>query len=426
MGDGGFMRILRGPLASIVLTAALACSAQGGAERNGGGPSGTGGVNAATGGAPAFNPPGAVGGVPGTGSGSGFLDPGGDPIPGDAGACRGSSMAAEKIIVDIPVTITEREPVAVFIMQDRSSSMVGIAGNPEGWNQASGAINSFVTDPASDGLDVALAFFPTMAGTGVCDGSDCGTPVVPMGRLPQIASSLTNAMVAASPAGIILPLLTPTECALRGMINSCKAHMQSTGERCVAILVTDGAPTLCNLDVNALSQIAADGLAQGVTTYTLGMQGSDFNVLNAISQAGGSDCDVNGPNFACDVQTGQAAFLAAMNAIRGEISRTETRQEIQSTQLECDWVIPEPPEGETFDREQVNVDFGADGIATQTIGAVPSEADCALYQGGWYYDDPANPTQIHACPTTCDVIKSSIGARIDIKFGCATIPSVVW
>jgi hypothetical protein len=230
-------------------------------------------------------------------------------------------------------------------------------------------------------------------------------------------------MTNASPAGAFLPLLTPTECALRGMINSCKAHTAATGEKCVAIMVTDGAPTLCNLDVNALAQIAADGFANGVLTFTLGMAGSDFNVLNALSQAGGSDCDPNGPNFACDVQAGQQAFLDAMNAIRGEVSTTVTNTVIQSTTLDCEWEIPDPPEGRTFDKNQVNVEFEADGIVRQTIGAVPSQADCAQYQGGWYYDDPSAPARLSACPSTCDIIQASTGARIDILLGCETIVS---
>src|SRR5205823_4507198 len=92
-------------------------------------------------------------------------------------------------------------------------------------------------------------------------GGDCGMPVVPIASLPGNANAMSSAMQAQTPTGLAF---TPTECALRGMINTCLQYhaMSPTGEPCVAVLVTDGTPTQCNTDETALTAIIADGKAK--------------------------------------------------------------------------------------------------------------------------------------------------------------------
>jgi hypothetical protein len=92
---------------------------------------------------------------------------------------------------------------------------------------------------------------------------------------------------------------------------------------------------------------------------------------------------------------------------------------IASARLNCFWEIPPPPEGEELDPAKVNVDF-FDGTTTTMIGHVPTEDRCALVEHGWYYDDPASPTEVHVCPQTCEWIQGREGAQIIIKFGCET------
>jgi hypothetical protein len=83
----------------------------------------------------------------------------------------------------------------------------------------------------------------------------------------------------------------------------------STGEKCVAVLVTDGAPTQCDLDNDNLLNIIIDGKTKGVETFTLGLPGSDIEILNGYAIAGGT-------GSAKDVTSGPAAFIQALNAIR--------------------------------------------------------------------------------------------------------------
>ncbi|MEM6990267.1 MAG: hypothetical protein AAF721_07215 [Myxococcota bacterium] len=97
-------------------------------------------------------------------------------------------------------------------------------------------------------------------------------------------------------------------------------------------------------------------------------------------------------------------------------------EQIQISSIACEYDIPEPPVGFTFDPEQINVEYD-EGMGLETIGYVPSAADCAAAGAGWHYDDEANPTEIIMCPFTCERFDSADNATIEIKFGCATIPA---
>jgi len=55
---------------------------------------------------------------------------------------------------------------------------------------------------------------------------------------------------------------------------------------------------------------------------------------------------------------------------------------------------------------------------------VGSAAECTNATDAWYYDDPANPTRILACPQVCDQVKTT-DAQIDIVVGCESRPAQV-
>lgn len=96
---------------------------------------------------------------------------------------------------------------------------------------------------------------------------------------------------------------------------------------------------------------------------------------------------------------------------------------ISGAQIACEWDVPAPPEGEDFDPSKVNVEFD-DGMGGGfEIGYVESEAECANVVDGWYYDNPAAPTKILACPQTCQKIQGVDTAQINISLGCDTIPA---
>jgi hypothetical protein len=96
---------------------------------------------------------------------------------------------------------------------------------------------------------------------------------------------------------------------------------------------------------------------------------------------------------------------------------------ISGSVLACEWPIPEPPAGETLDPDEVNVEFDDGQGMVVTIGRVDDAGQCAAVADGWYYDNPAAPTTIIACPQTCERMQDAMMARIDIQLGCATIPA---
>jgi hypothetical protein len=419
--------------ACICLTSAVASSwgcAPGGDEVDGKGlGSGTAGDGSGADGSGASgNGSGGVGGSgAASGAGGGFQEGGGRGGSNSGGAsCVSQSQAAEQttIVTEIETEVTE--PVAIYLMLDRSSSMVGAGGgNPESWSHASGAIEAFVNDPNSAGIRVAIGYFPPLANNHQCDGSTCRPPDVDMGELPENADAIIASLESATPTYSNPTLYTPTECALRGMTSFCQEYQEQTGVKCIAVLVSDGAPTRCSEDTNTLAGIAATALADhGVVSFTLGMEGAEFGLLNAVAEAGGSDCTGPGDEeYACNVEAGQDAFLAALDAIRETVITTDVQTEVISTVIDCEWVIPPPPEGQSFDRDKVNVKFTQSDWVT-SLGRVSSAEECAQVAGGWYYDNPENPERVHVCPQTCNVIKVAEGGRIDVEFGCATISAI--
>ena len=88
--------------------------------------------------------------------------------------------------------------------------------------------------------------------------------------------------------------------------------------------------------------------------------------------------------------------------------------------LPCVYDIPPPPEGETLDPDRVNFIYTPSGGTSVTIPRVDGPGDCAG-PGGWYYDDPSNPTQILLCDQTCSILEGDDEGEVNIQFGCATI-----
>jgi hypothetical protein len=388
---------------------------------------------------------GGSGAIVSNGSGGSFINLG---TSGNAGSnvvtrdmdssCHPITETPEKIIITdssiVTDTITTLTPVAIFIMQDRSSSMIMQApGAATGtsWQHSTDAVTAFVKDPMSTGLDVGLGVFPPMSNNNQPDctaGSDCGMPVVPIASLPGNANTLVSAYQRATPMGL---LLTPTECALRGMINTCLQFMSSSasGEKCVAVLVTDGTPTTCDVNETDLEAIITDGAMKGVETYTIGLPGADTPTLDAYAAAGGTMKSI-------DVTNGDpAALIAAFNSIRGKVSHQEkktiTTMHVVETPLKCQWKIPPQPMGApALDPTKVNVVFTPPMQMGQTFGHVKCDGACTAMMppatcpatnaagGAWYYDDEKNPTQVFLCPVTCDAIKNVQDATVDLLFHC--------
>lgn len=299
---------------------------------------------------------------------------------------------------------TTLAPVNLFLMVDRSGSM----SQNNKWNQAVGALRTFLKSPDTDGLRVALRFFSDdepMAGCTMqgCSLDACAEPLVPVGSLSGQSggdaqeAELVQALDRTFPRS---GLGTPIYPALGGALQWASSYRSDhPGERAVVVLVTDGEPNGCNQDIGDISALAAHAAANfGISTYAIGLEGSNEAQLDQIARAGGTEDGI----FVGAETNAEAKLLAALDAIRGQT-------------MSCDFAVPKATSGKTADANQVNVTLSNDG-GTEELFRVDSASDCAGGQRAWYYDTPAAPTRIHLCPSACEAAGQV--ADISVTMGC--------
>ena len=341
----------------------------------------------------------------------------------DAAACAASSVKADKI------------PLDMMIMLDQSSSMSDAVTGGTKWDAVKGALDTFVGQPGLAGVSVGIQYFGLPAGGGTCSTLACNVPTdcgasacgpcianVCVGALTSggsdscTASDYAGAAVEIAPLPGVAPMIvssiaahspttsTPTSAALQGVIDHAKGWAQAhANDAVVVVFATDGDPTECDTSLANINAIAAAGAAgtPKILTFVIGV-GSSLASLNGIAAAGGT-------TSAFLVDTGgntNQQFLDAMNAIRHSV-------------LGCQYQIPAPTMGSP-DYGTVNVVFTNNGVAT-TFPYVMTKQNCPASGDGWYYDNPASPTQIILCDATCTRVEADHAAEVDITLGCATV-----
>lgn len=299
-------------------------------------------------------------------------------------------------------------PINMFIMFDKSGSML----DNNKWTNSTKALIDFFKDQGSAGLRVALRFFPdTGCDATACSIDVCSAPLVPLASLsaadaPTDAQeeALINAVKSKSPAGG-----TPMFVALGGAEQWATVYQTAhPSEKTVVVLVTDGEPNGCDENVSHIAKLAAEAKStNNVLTYAVGLAGSNTNTMNTIAMAGGTT-----QGFFIGNGNASADLLAALKAIQG-------------SQVACTFQMPTMgTNGEKVDPKLVNVNYTpGDGGAPVTFGQVPTAGDCTAQTGGWFYDDPAKPTTVTLCPTTCASVQADEKAKIEILLGCATTPA---
>jgi hypothetical protein len=91
----------------------------------------------------------------------------------------------------------------------------------------------------------------------------------------------------------------------------------------------------------------------------------------------------------------------------------------------CAFTMPLPPSGQSLDLTSVNVRYTSPSGFASDIGKVNTAAECSGVIQGWYFDDPAAPTQILACPQTCtEITAGGASAKLEVLFGCKTKPPI--
>lgn len=342
-------------------------------------------------------------------------DTAGDGIDGDDGdvldlgggqADDGGSVNECDELVDT-ADIGPRAQDIIFAV-DTSGSMVQEAG----FVQAQMNSFSIQIDAANvDARIILLAEYPVFVGPGVCIDPPLGSGGCPNSdsnppkflHVPDSDIGSSNSLTK-----IIehypdyAPFLRPT----------AVTHVVVVTDDNSALTAADFTQQFVSLSPN-LSDFVLHGIVSSIDPDVACGQGSACCQLAAsqgtvyqelIGQTGGVEGNL------CD-QEFQPVFQAV------------AQQVIGGATLSCSYQIPPAPDGETFDKDEVNVDFDDGTGGTLSIGRVDDVSNCAAVSDGWYYDDPDDPQLIIVCPQTCDKLQGFEDASVAIKFGCETVPA---
>ena len=357
---------------------AVSCSA----AESGSSPFGLGGG----GGLDASSETGGAGGSGGIGDAAIFDTSFGDSIDPDA--------ACDYIVENGNLT-----PLSLYIAYDKSSSMLGTK-----WDGGLAGLQAFLNDPKSAGIKVAFNLFPRAPdSTPPCDQFAYKEPKIPYDSLPQNAAPILALLGSTTPDGTTTPIYP----ALGGAILKA-IEVSAPGESSAVLLVTDGEPVgpssqcagVNPEDPQVIADIAAVGASKNppVYTYVIGLPGANQAFANQVAAAG----------------KGAAIFVGSSNV---QVEFQQALAVILGKALPCEYLIPEKVDKGDVNPGNVNVLFTPGGATSPET--IPQTTDCS--QGGWQYDNPAHPTRLILCPSTCEEIRADLEGKVEIMLGCKTV-----
>jgi hypothetical protein len=286
-------------------------------------------------------------------------------------------------------------------MMDRSISLAEVDSQTGAtrWESLRVAIASFVDEAKNQDLRVGLGFFGRTGGNDDsldCDPSFYASPAVEIGEVSEVGGDVLDALSAIQPGGF-----TPTGPALAGALEHASEWAANAPGRATAVvLVTDGYPTQCDpRGISAIADLAEQAHAYEpyVRTFVIGLA-AEFN-LDSIARAGGTH-----QAYRVDEGDPAASFLGAL-------------RNVSNSKLACSYEIPDPPaDTMKIDYDEVQVTYTSADMSREEVPRINDFAACSRNpNGGWYYDNPASPTQILVCPCTCSRFEAG---RVDVALGC--------
>ncbi len=340
------------------------------------------------------------GGAAGSGSGGGPTDAG---FPDVNFTYDGSGVVEEDACAAVTVA-AELVPLDLYVVLDRSGSMVNPSLGPLRWPPVRDALNQFYQSAQAKGIGIALTMFAHPSKS-QCVATSYQVPMVAMAALPGNASghaiTLQNTMNSNAP---VLGVGTPTQSAMQGAVTFAKSHKNANPARSVAIiLATDGIPGAAGCSGQAASGVQS-AIAAGFTgtpsvrTFVIGID-PDATMkanINSWAAAGG------GQAFDVAPAGGSTQFLQAMKNIQGSL-------------LGCSFNMPKPSSG-VVQPDKVKVVFTPGSGGPTQLPRVNNKAACS--GPGWFYDNNTTPTTIELCPASCTTAQADPSGKIDIELGC--------
>lgn len=334
---------------------------------------------------------------------------GGVIIPPDAAAGTGGLTEDAACQGVTQTAVAQRQPADILFALDNSCSMSDEA------QMVQARMNSFSASILSAGIDVNVVVISSYPGSGygVCIEPPLGSGGCPSADTNPPHFLHVNQVVGSTDA---LDVIQRTYAQWSPMMRA--------GALKHFVVVTDD---------------EADGLrAPGFNTWLLqqGAMYAGYKFHGVIGFATPPIFCLPGPNTPCcdlieaegktykdliGLTGGVAGDLCRQATAFDDVFRAVSTSVITSSKLQCEWVIPPPPAGQSFDKDKVNVTFQPTGGSPQAIGYAGSAANCPNVAGGWYYDDADHPTKILVCPQTCNIIQADGTGAMDIRLGCATI-----
>jgi hypothetical protein len=359
-----------------------------------------------------------------------------DPAPFAVAPNRASGNAADAVgfVEEAPggpastcaglILEPERLPLDIYFLIDSSGSMAQpSAGAGSKWDLVTGSLVDFLSDTQNEQLGLGLGYFPQEASTdcnanpeaclcipiinlcfpdigGSCNADAYSVPSVPL-AFPSVPQQLVDDIQVRQFAGG-----TPTRPALEGTYRYLESWTtQNPGRKVAVVLATDGEPEGCpDNQVEDVADLAAAALAgpSRIQTFVIGV-GQALDDLNQIARSGGTT----------------KAFLTDTSS-EVSIEFADALESIRAAAAACTFDIPDRTDLGLVDPSLINVRYTANGSSQATI--VPKTLDGSLADcgstGGWHYDNPAAPTRIELCDSTCRTVQ---GANVEVQFGCESV-----
>lgn len=341
--------------------------------------------------------------------------------PTNVAACQGIPTTPDKIgSLDEVCTPQSEEsepiPADMVILMDRSISNSYAVGS----NTATPATNGQLTrwdvltagmealSTAAGDIGASLTFFSLNGSTNSateCNPKDYEVPVVPFATLAENGAEMVAKMKALSPSG-----LTPTVPALQGALTyAMKLRAADQSREKVVVMISDGYPTICDArtapDVTA---VIKEAMAAPIPIRTF--------VVGIGSPASMSMAKLNLMTYAVAGGTKTPILLdetAGADGVRAQLENA--LRNISEQPLACEYKLT-PAEGTIIDPERITVTFQPAVGQFQEIPRVAGATGCdKSTNGGWYFDNPVNPTKVTMCPCTC----SAFGAgTVNLVYNC--------